>query len=42
MNAVRYDPDSVKPYESSAQTVEIAEGGKATASLKQIGKTADR
>jgi hypothetical protein len=42
VNAVRYDPDFVKPYESSAQTFQIAEGGKATVSLKQIKTIADR
>jgi hypothetical protein len=42
VNAVRYDPEFVKPYESSAQTVEIAEGSKETASLKQIRKAGDR
>jgi hypothetical protein len=42
VNAVRYDPEFVKPYESSAQTVEIGEGSKETASLKQIKKPADR
>ncbi len=41
-NAVRYDPEFVKPFESSAQTVEIAEGGKETVTLKQIQKPADR
>jgi protocatechuate 3,4-dioxygenase beta subunit len=41
-NAVRYDPEFVKPYESSAQIVQIAEGSKGTATLKQIQKPADR
>ena len=42
VNAVRYDPEFVKPYESSAQTVEIGEGGKEAVSLKQIKKIAGR
>jgi hypothetical protein len=41
-NAVRYDPEFVKPFESSAQTVEIAEGSKETVTLKQIQKPTDR
>lgn len=41
-NAVRYDPEFVKPYESSGQTVQIAEGGKESVTLKQIKKPADR
>jgi hypothetical protein len=42
INAVRYDPEFVKPYESSAQSVKIAEGSKENVSLKQIPKPADR
>ena len=41
-NAVRYDPEFVKPYESSGQTVQIVEGGKETVTLKQIAKPAER
>jgi hypothetical protein len=41
-NAVRYDPEFVKPFESSAQSVRIAEGSTETISLKQIQKAADR
>jgi hypothetical protein len=42
MNSVRYDPDFVKPYESTAKSVEIAEGSKETVSLTQIMRPADR
>jgi hypothetical protein len=33
-NAVMYDPDFLRPYESAAQTVEIPPGGKKTLDLK--------
>jgi protocatechuate 3,4-dioxygenase beta subunit len=42
INAVRYDPEFVKPYESSAQSVKFAEGSKASLTLKQIPKPQDR
>jgi hypothetical protein len=37
-NAVRYDPDFVKPFETSSQRVQISEGAIQTVTLKQIPK----
>ncbi|MBZ5583014.1 MAG: carboxypeptidase-like regulatory domain-containing protein, partial [Acidobacteriia bacterium] len=42
MNAVHYDPEFVKPYESSGQSVHINEGSKETVNLKQIKTPAER
>jgi hypothetical protein len=36
INAVRYDQDFVKPYESFAQAVRFDEGGRQTIALKRI------
>ncbi len=41
-NAVRYDPDFVKPYEALGRSLEIVEGARESVSLQQIGKSADR
>jgi protocatechuate 3,4-dioxygenase beta subunit len=35
-NAVRYDPDYVKPFEGSGQSVQVSDGGKESVSLKVI------
>ena len=36
LNAVRYDPEFLKPFESLGQSVQISEGGKETVTLKPI------
>jgi hypothetical protein len=36
VNAVRYDPDYVKPFEGSGQSVQVSEGGRENVSLKLI------
>jgi hypothetical protein len=36
LNAVRWDPDYVKPFEGSGQSVQVSEGGKENVSLKLI------
>jgi hypothetical protein len=41
-NAVRYDPDFVKPYESLGQSLQIVEAARENVSLRQIGKSAGR
>ena len=41
-NAVRYDPDFVKPYEASSRGLAIGEGARENVSLKQIAKSAAR
>ena len=40
LNAVRYDPDFVKPFESLGKSLQIAEGARESVSLKQIAKPA--
>jgi hypothetical protein len=35
-NAVRYDPDYIKPFENQGQSVQISEGDKQTVTLKRI------
>ncbi len=41
-NAVRYDPDFVKPYENFSRSLAIVEGARKNVTLKQIGKSAGR
>jgi hypothetical protein len=36
VNAVRYDPDYIKPYENQGQSVQISEGDQQTVTLKRI------
>jgi hypothetical protein len=36
VNAVRYDPDYIKPFESRGQSVQISEGDNQTVTLKRI------
>jgi hypothetical protein len=38
-NAVRYDPDFVRPFESLAKSLQIAEGARESVSLKRIAKS---
>jgi len=40
LNAVWYDPDFVKPFETLGRSLQIAEGGRETVSLKRIAKPA--
>jgi hypothetical protein len=35
-NAVRYDPDFIKPFENQGQSIQISEGDKQTVNLKRI------
>ena len=42
INAVRYDPDFVKPYETQGETIRVDENGHASATLKLIAKPADQ
>jgi hypothetical protein len=42
LNAVRYDPDFVKPYENFGQSLQIVEGARENVTLKPIGKSAVR
>ena len=41
-NAVRYDPDFVKPYEDLGRSLEIVEAARENVSLQQIGKSTAR
>ena len=41
-NAVRYDPDFVKPYENLGRSLEIVEGARENVSLHQIAKSTGR
>ena len=41
-NAVRYDPDFVKPFASYARSLQIDEGARESVSLKQIAKPAEK
>jgi hypothetical protein len=40
INAVRYDPDYVKPFDGLGQSVQVSEGGRENVSLKVIGVAA--
>ena len=40
-NAVRYDPDFLKPYEALGQTVQISEGASEHVTVKLIKKPAE-
>jgi hypothetical protein len=41
-NAVRYDPDYVRPFESQGRNVRVAEGAHESITLKRIGKSANQ
>jgi hypothetical protein len=41
VNAVLYDPDFLRPFETAGQSIQIAEGGRHAANLKLIVKPAE-